>query len=219
MGGISMSKRVFGAGAIAALLCASAAPADVVFNFGIEFSGGTTPAGPAPWATATFADAGADMVMLTMDLTALAVNNPDAKVDGWYFNFTPEGSVGSLTIAYQSGTEAASVGKGANSFKADGDGKYDILFSYDTADGDPNKFDAGEMSVYKITGTGITAESFNVLSQDAGGHGPFLSALHALALSPGGGSGWLAPGEMIPLPTGAAMATAGFGLLVLRRRR
>lgn len=210
-----MSKRVVAAAVACALLCGAATQADVVFNFNIEFSGATTPAGPAPWLIATFSDAGTDKVKLTMDASPLAADNAGSFVGAWYFNFTPEGDVDDLVFTWDatSDTEAGSVGHIANNFKADGDGKYDILFDF------TSKLDAGETSVYTIMGTGITPESFNVFSENAGGNGPFLSAAHVQGLGDDNqGSGWLA-GELIPLPSGAAMATAGFGLVILRRRR
>jgi hypothetical protein len=214
-----MSKRVVAAGAFTTLICAGFAQADFTFEFNMEFSGAYTPDGPAPWLLATFADTDTNEVTLTLDAGPLDDNNPTAKVFSWYFNFNPEGDVGDLVFTHGGGETASAVNQGTNAYRADGDGNYDIQFEWMGA----NVFEAGNSSVYIITsvnGLNFNAASFYELSQDAAGHGPFYAASHVGGLGVGGqDSGWLAPGEVIPLPSGAAMATAGFGLVVLRRRR
>jgi hypothetical protein len=209
----------------AVVVCAAASGAlagPVVFGLDHEFSGATAPDGTGPWLIATFAQTGADEVTLTMDATPLTTGgnnglNSDSKVKDWYFNVADESKLASMSITYGSGQAAQSVSKSANAYQADGDGKYDILFSF--ASGGANAFTGSETSVYTITATGITPEWFLALSQPAGGHGPFYTAAHVLGLGDDGDdSGWLAP-TMIPLPTSAAMAGVGLLALGARRRR
>ena len=78
---------------------------------------------------------------------------------------------------------------GSNEFKADGDGKYDILINMDNG----NRLTPGESATLKILSStaGFNAASFLSLSLDAGGHGPFQAALHLQSL-PNNGSDWLA---------------------------
>lgn len=115
--------------------------ATITFDYTIEFSGATPPAGEPPWLTATFVETGADEVTLTMDTEGLVDNE---FVTGWYFNFDDDPTA--LAITYSSGTSATSVDTGSNSFQADGDGKFDILFEYPDAAGD-SRFGAAETSV------------------------------------------------------------------------
>src|SRR6185503_10467667 len=87
------------------------------------------------------------------------------------------------------------ITEGVNAFKADGDGKYDVLFQFSTTPGD--SFTGGEQISYLITGiTGLDAMDFyRFLSLPAGGHGPFFAAGHVQAISYGEGSGWIAPSD------------------------
>jgi hypothetical protein len=195
------------------------ASADFVFEMNNEYSGGTVPSGPGPWAFATFAQTGANQVTLTMDLSPLDDNNATAFVSKWLFNVTSpqEDNLAAISIAYVSGKAASGVTKSKNGNNAGGGSKYDILFSFPTNNG--NRFLGGMTSVYTFTAAGITPEWFYALSQ-GGGKGPFYTALHVQALV-NGGSGWLngERGQAIPLPSAAAMGLAGVGLLAARRHR
>jgi hypothetical protein len=166
--------------------------AEAVPNYQLNnvFSG-FTPSGPAPWATAIFTDAGANTVTLTMTVLA----GSGQFITEWDFN---SAVTTGLTFTYVAGSStnpaATSVQLGSNSFQADGDGLYDIEFDF--ASGPPSsRFDAGTV-VYTITGTGITAATFDLLSSPAGGAGPFHTAAHLQGIpnTAGGNtcSGWIA---------------------------
>lgn len=206
----------------------SASAAVVQFNFDNEFSGGQIPAGATPWLTATFDDGGsAGSVQLTLD-SGLVANE---FYSGIYFNLDPALDASALGFAYDGASTgpAASVSTGTDAFQADGDGLYDILFSFPTSNAG-DRFGAGESVTYSITGAGLTADDFAFFSAPRGGKGPFFAAAHVQgigvefcsdqdAAAGGCGSGWIAP----PVPVPAAVWLFASGLLglvgVARRKR
>ena len=92
----------------------------------------------------------------------------------------------------------------------------DIQFAFDTAPpGD--RFTTGETVVVTISGVGITAEDFDVLSAPAGGHGPYPTAAHVQGIgASASGSGWVT----VPEPSGAILFGVGTLLAgaAIRRR-
>jgi hypothetical protein len=200
--------RIGRAFAIAAFAAAAPAGAAMLtFNYNYEFSGAQAPGGAAPWMTATLDDGGGTgSVTLTISTGGLGGNE---NVRGAYFNLNPALDPASLAFAYVSGDVATSVQGSANAYKADGDGKYDILFEYPSGSG----FDPGETSVYTISGIGsLTAASFNFFSNPAGGQGVYLAAAHVQDTTGAGtgGSGWIAP---VPLPAAAWLLATGVAAL------
>jgi len=195
--------------ALATLIAMSQASA-LTFSLNFEFSDGQAPGGPPPWLTATFTDAGAGHVTLTLAASGLIGSE---NVAGWYFNVS-DAFVGNLTFldpAPVGQFDLPTIQQGLNAFQADGDGRYDILLSF-TPGGIPSQvFGAGESLSYSISAPGLTAADFNHLSEPAGGHGPFFTAAHIQnTTGPGsGGSGWIAP---IPEPSITSLAITG-GLL------
>lgn len=200
------------------------AHSDITFNYNTVFSG-DTPQGTSPWLTATFADTGTDQVTLTMTASNLV---PDEFVSDFDFNLDPTMQAMNLTYTNAGGVVASSMNTTTNGSKAAGDGLYDIEFLFPTASGDRlgvGETAAGSTSVYTITGTGLSASSFNFLScqqsdgcQSAGNLGPFYAAAHIQAI-PGADSGWVAPVAAIPEPADAAMLAAGLALMAFLARR
>jgi hypothetical protein len=107
------------------------------------------------------------------------------------------------------------VGTGSissNAYKADGDGKYDILIEFPS--GPPSaRFSVGDTSVFTLTNAGgLTPDDFKFLSLPDGGNGPFFAAAHVQATGTDGkGSGWVAPA----VPEPSSLAVAGLGALGL----
>src|SRR5262249_3734408 len=122
----------------------------------------------------------------------------------------------------------------SNAFQADGDGLFDILFTFPNAAA--NRFTSGSLIYYIGGNVSLTDTSFNELSSPAGGAGPFHSAAHLARFGTASCSGWVgdsaaggsngtlngACGTPVPEPHYTGLALAG-GLLafagLVRRRR
>ena len=86
------------------------------------------------------------------------------------------------------------IATGTDNFKADGDGFYDILFTF-AVGGPPSTFVNGDSIELTISGIStLDALSFFQFSAPAGGHGPFTSAAHVQNTGGGGQSGWITDG-------------------------
>ncbi len=197
---------------LALLFCGSAQANTITFNLDHLF-GETAPTGSTPWLTAVFDDEGSPgSVTLTLStpnltgsefvgLLAFNVSNPT-----------------DLTFEYDSTDSTgpnASVQTGTNIYKADGDGWYDIKLTFPTGESD-DRFNTSEIVVFNITGTGITADSFNFLSESGGGQGTYYSAGHVQSIGTGGeGSGWIGA---VPIPATVLLLGAGLvGLIGFRK--
>mgnify|MGYP001813755129 FL=1 len=226
-----MDKKIFrmpalsAAALIAAVAASPAQAATVTFNYTESF-GAVPPDGPAPYATATFNDmGGVGSVTLTMNVAASV---GAADVTAMYFNLDPSMDPTLLTFMRDGGTGPSAANTniltGIDAFgPLGGDGFYDIEFDFPPPPGQQAaRFNAGEDLVYTITGTGITADSFNFFGTPGPGEGnagPFLSV--ARFQSTGfdqNGSDWVGA---VPVP--AAVWLFGSGLLglvgIARRRR
>ncbi len=133
-----------------------------------------------------------------------------------YFNINPtkDPILGDLSFTLTGNTnfsQASSVSTGADSFKADGDGYYDIEFTFNPS---TQAFTKGESQTYKITtssGT-VSASDFNYLSSMGGGNGSWLAAVHVQNTPSGGsGSAWVGA-TLTPTPIPAAVWLLGSGL-------
>jgi hypothetical protein len=213
-----------GAGAVlaAALLYPKAAEAaDLFYRFDHVFGGQSTPpAGPGPWLNATFHDSAPGTVLLTITNVGLSQREFIGSV---YFNLNPADDVNRLTFALASSSGAFDRPKiflGENRFKAAGDGRYDILFSFETDVSE--RFSAGESVTYRITGiSSLVAADFNYLSLPAGGVGPFFAAAHIQGTHPNiCGSAWVAPPlALVPEPAAGTLLGLAAGLWCARRCR
>ena len=206
------------------LFSLQATAAVVTFEYTESF-GAVSPDGPAPWATSVFDDGGsAGSVTLTMS-TPLTVN--EADLTAMYFNLDPSLDLSSLSFTRVGGsgpiTANTTISTGIDAFgPVGGDGFYDIEFDFPPPPGQQAaRFNAGEDLIYTITGTGITANSFNFFGTPGpgGNAGPFLSVARFQSTGPDqNGSDFVGA---VPVP--AAVWLFGSGLLglvgIARRKR
>jgi hypothetical protein len=195
---------------------------DNVFSYSGSAS---SPSGPGPWVDATLQDT-ANGVLLTVDNLGLSGGEFLSQL---YLNINPLDDVNSLTFTFVSGTSgvtAPTIQTGEDGFKADGDGKYDILFNFATVNN--GRFGAGDTLKYLIAGIGgLSASDFKYLSTSAGGqHGPFYGAGHVqgIAGQTGSDSVWIDPSlgpQIVPVPEPApfALLAVSLGLWVTWRLR
>ena len=206
----------------------SNAATGIGYNFDNEFSSGTPPAGLGPWITATIQTVTPGTVQLTVANSGLIGSE---FISGLYLNLNTNFNPLNLSISYVSSVGsftipsigAGTIERGTDSFKADGDGKYDVLFDFSTVSG--STFGAGESITYQISGiAGLTANDFVYLSAPNGGHGPFFAAAHVQGIGADGSlSGWVEPSLgaqpiLLPEPSSAALLGLSLGCVAFLRR-
>ena len=152
------------------------------------------------------------------------------RSSGFYLNLNTNFSALNLSVSYISGSGsfaipsigAGTIERGTDSFKAGGDGKYDLLFDFSTIAG--STFGSGESVTFQISGiAGLTANDFAFLSAPSGGFGPFYAAAHVQGIGPDSLSGWIDPSlgaQIIPVPepSSAAILALSLGALGIWRQ-
>jgi len=204
-----MRKKLMTLGIFMALLGLSAVvqATTITYTDFVKFSGSGS---GTPDVTATIEDFGANTVKITMFGPGLLSSD---KITEWYFNVTLPGlTSGDFTNI---GAQTGGVAVAYDDNKADGDGKYDILFTFPTS-GDT--FIGTDQSVWQVTKNELDALDFADLAFPAGGLGPYYSAVKL------GNAYWgtetnPAP-EPIPEPGMLVLLSAGLlGLWAVRRRK
>lgn len=195
----------------------TAARADVIFYF----SNSGVYNGPALedknyFATATFVDGkGQDKGTVTLTMSAISGLDAGAYVNDWAFNIGNFGSGTTITnVGYVSGIKADSINTtGVNNFGGD-KGDFDLGFSFSTKS--PGQLQDGNNSVYKLTGSKLTENSFAVANEFG-----FYNAVHVQGRADKVDSAFFQGSTTKPVDSGsgnaipepATVALFGLGLL------
>jgi hypothetical protein len=208
--------------AVTLLILPAKASADFYYLFDHTWTG-TGPVAPAPWVSEFFHDIAPGTVSLTVSNVGLSGTeyvqelymNLNPNLDPTKLNFTQTADSAGLTLP--------TIQTGTNSFQADGDGKYDILLSFATANS--GRFAANDYITYTISGiSGLTSSDFEgFLSAHSGGNGPFLGGAHIVSIGADGASGWDNPSQVtllnaVPEPSTGLLFGLAAGLLLALRR-
>lgn len=215
--------NIVAGGVVAAgfLLSTNTNASGILYQFDTPFPSDPNPDGSSPWINASFQDVSGG-VLLTVSNVGLTSSeflqgNGSGANGGIFFNLNPNDDPNSLTFTLesQSANFGTSISTGENAFKADGDGKYDIVFDFSS-----HLFAGGASFSYLISGvSGLNSSDFAYMSAPAGGSGPFYAAAHVMGLSPNGSnSTWIEPGSgpmqltPAPEPSSIALIAASFGI-------
>lgn len=201
---------------VMAVALGTASANELVFQPCEEFSGATPPAGTAPWLTSKFDDAGGvGSVTMTLETTNIIA---EEYVSKWLFNVAaaidPTSLVFSIASKVGSFTDPT-ISTGADLFKADGDGYYDIMVAFETGGTSGERFTAGDSLVCTITAPLLTAYAFDALSASKDqGKAVFPTAAHVQGIGPqAAGSGW------VTVPESCSAVLLVLGASILSRRR
>ena len=197
------------------------AEATITYNLDFVFAG-QQPANYGPWGTISFTTTGGTNTLVTMTALDGATGLGAGEfISFWGFNTSDTSFIAPASL---SGAATGTIGVCPTNpctsaqFKADGDGYYNIVVSFETAN-NAGRLTAGESVSFTIQNAIET--SFSPLSNPGGGAGTYNTALHIQGL-PSGSSAWVGNtstgrvgtgiGEIcseVPEPGGLALAVPG----------
>jgi hypothetical protein len=173
------------------------------------------------WLTANFVDNGNNSVRLTLT----GNTTMEIFIGKVYFNYASNITINSITPDANNtviGGKIDLTPNGPEQFQADGVHGFDILYDYDTKNNPTsNRFDTDTLA-YTITGTGITADSFKIATEE------WYAAAHLQGInfsSYGYDSTWIGdsgeigdpPPSAVPIPSTALLFGTGvIGILGAR---
>jgi hypothetical protein len=166
------------------------AEATITYTLDFVFSG-QQPANTGPWGMISFTTVGSDTAVTMTALGGATGLAASEFITFWGFNTTD------TSFTAPSAVSGAATGTLAvcptdpcttNGFRANGDGYYDIVVSFTTAN-NPGRLTAGESVSFAILGA--IEDSFSPLSNAGGGGGTYNTAMHIQGVGGTGCSAWV----------------------------
>jgi hypothetical protein len=161
---------------------------------------------------------GPGVIRLTITFNGGLNVDAAAKINKINFNSLVEG-----TIAHVSGQVGTGASYDPEHYNSDGDHGYDFEISFPTSNSEAfTSSPVAEVSVFTITGTGLTTSSF-LDKSDPGKKGPFYAAVHINAYDSGASGHFPGveapppPQTAVPEPTTLVVWAAGLACLGVSR--
>jgi hypothetical protein len=208
------------------VLSPARAVADSLFYQFTNVFAGSQPNSQPAWVSSYFSEVKPGTVQLKISANGLTDGN---FLSALFFNLDPSLKPSKLTFTYVGGSGGftlPTISTGADAFKADDQGKFDVYFSFSQRAG--SEFTGNDYAIYNITSSAftLTAADFDYLSNAAGGCSEYLAAAEISGISGScdtTGTGWVAPGCVSPVPEPAVCSLlvlgGGFCAAMTVRRR
>lgn len=179
----------------------------LVFNLDGVYTG-ATPGGTAPWATVTITDVAANKVNLRIDHNATSAAGQ--FITSLYLNIDP--FVGGITLSNEmnSNKRSGAIQNVLNGVNGAAGNNFDLGVDFETSNsgGGVNRLKPGEFWSADLTGTGLSAASFNAVNNKGNYVGSHMQGING-NLS----------GHITVVPEPASLAALGLGAFALLRRR